>query len=494
MTAPPHKAEPADKPQLEIADLALQVEPTAAEQRRVLFKIDLVYLPLASICVLFQMLDKTLLNYANLMGIQEDTNMSGTGYSWLGTIFYLGYLAGVPLHAWFLQHTVLSRYVSCIMVVWGAVLMCHAACNTFSDLMACRFFLGVFEAAINPAFILLTGRFYKRDEQVIRVAVWYSMNGWALVVGGLITYGILSHPSPFLLNWEEMFIAVGAGTIGFGFLCLFFLPSTPDKAWFLGKRERSVAVYRIATNQSGIHDNKFKWYQFKEAFLGALLLTDIRLYLFFLAFITVNITNGGISIFASEVISEFTSDKKENALLGMSQGAGEIVGVAIGSAVFLWLRRRDVPSVFGYVVAVAGTAMVTWLEKSKHVSRMTGLALLYFFPVSYPMIYSWQNNGVSGTTKRIIFNSSLQVAYCVGNAVGAQTFAEHDKKNDYKPAKINMLAMCAGSGLFVCLVSLVHWCWNRHKVDDAGYSEEEAMQIALSDLTDKERPTFKYPY
>ena len=54
--------------------------------------------------------------------------------------------------------------------------------------------------------------------------------------------------------------------------------------------------------------------------------------------------------------------------------------------------------------------------------------------------------------------------------------------------------MCAASGLFVCLVSLVHWCWNRHKVDDAGYSEEEAMQIALSDLTDKERPTFKYPY
>lgn len=71
---------------------------------------------------------------------------------------------------------------------------------------------------------------------------------------------------------------------------------------------------------------------------------------------------------------------------------------------------------------------------------------------------------------------------------------EKDKPKEYKPAKINMLAMYAASALFVCLVSFVHWCWNLHKVDDAGYSEEEAMKIALSDLTDKERPTFKYPH
>ena len=355
------------------------------------------------------------------MDIQEDTNMNGGEYSWLGTILYLGYLVGTPAHAWFLQHANLSRYVSCVVIVWGGVLMCHAACNSFSGLMAVRFFLGFFEAAINPAFILLTGRFYKRDEQVIRVAVWYSMNGWAMIVGGLVTYGILAHPSPYLLMYEELFISIGAATVGFGVICLcvytnrLIMPSSPDTTRYLRPRERSVAVYRIASNQSGIHDTKFKWYQVKEAFF------DIRLYLFFLAFVTVNVTNGGISIFASEIISEFTTEKTRNALLGMCQGAAEVVAVAIGTTLFVLLRRRDIPSVFGYVVAIVGTAMMTWLDSSMKVSRMagesslTGLALLYFFPISYPMIYSWQSNGVSGTTKRIIFNSSLQVAYCVGN-------------------------------------------------------------------------------
>lgn len=46
--------------------------------------------------------------------------------------------------------------------------MCHAACSNWSGLMAVRFFLGVGEAAIAPGFTLLTGMFYKREEQPLR--------------------------------------------------------------------------------------------------------------------------------------------------------------------------------------------------------------------------------------------------------------------------------------------------------------------------------------
>ena len=46
--------------------------------------------------------------------------------------------------------------------------MCHATCKNFGGLMAARFFLGVGEAAIAPGFALLTGMFYKRQEQPLR--------------------------------------------------------------------------------------------------------------------------------------------------------------------------------------------------------------------------------------------------------------------------------------------------------------------------------------
>lgn len=202
------------------AAIVPEEEVSDKERRQVLRKLDWLLLPLASGCVLLQMLDKTLLNYANLMNFQHDIHIVKQDYAWLGSIFYFGYLAGTPLHAMALQKFTLSPYISVIVVIWGVVLACHAAAMNYSAFLAVRFFLGFFEAAINPGFILLTGRFYTRKEQVIRVAIWYSMNGWAMIVGGSMTYGILIHPAPLMYRWQEMFVGVGVVTIAFGILCL----------------------------------------------------------------------------------------------------------------------------------------------------------------------------------------------------------------------------------------------------------------------------------
>lgn len=46
--------------------------------------------------------------------------------------------------------------------------MCHGATTNFATLICARFFLGVSEAAVAPGFSLLTGMFYKRNEQPSR--------------------------------------------------------------------------------------------------------------------------------------------------------------------------------------------------------------------------------------------------------------------------------------------------------------------------------------
>ena len=66
---------------------------------------------------------------------------------------------------------------------------------------------------------MLTGRFYTRTEQVVRVAIWYSMNGMAMIVGGSMTYGIIVNPAPTIARWKELFVGVGIVTVCFGFLC-----------------------------------------------------------------------------------------------------------------------------------------------------------------------------------------------------------------------------------------------------------------------------------
>ena len=52
--------------------------------------------------------------------------------------------------------------------LWGGILMCHAACQNYGGLVTARFFLGVGEAAVAPGFGLITGMFYKREEQPAR--------------------------------------------------------------------------------------------------------------------------------------------------------------------------------------------------------------------------------------------------------------------------------------------------------------------------------------
>jgi MFS family permease len=57
-----------------------------------------------------------------------------------------------------------------------------AAVTNFGGLMAARFLLGSFEAAVAPTFIALVQMWYRRSEQTNRNAAWYSMIGLINIV------------------------------------------------------------------------------------------------------------------------------------------------------------------------------------------------------------------------------------------------------------------------------------------------------------------------
>ena len=63
-----------------------------------------------------------------------------------------------------------------------------------------------------------------------------------------------------------MFLWTGLLTVVFGIICFFFLPNTPLTAWFLKSGDRILAVERIAVNQQGIKNKKWKKYQLLEPF------------------------------------------------------------------------------------------------------------------------------------------------------------------------------------------------------------------------------------
>lgn len=113
------------------------------------------------------------LAYAAVLGMSDDLKLHGQQYPFLGSIFYFGYmLMGLPT-IWMLTHLPIGKYVSTLLILWGGCNCMMAACTTFAGAAIIRFFLGMLEAGILPACIVITAGWYRREEQPLRTALWY---------------------------------------------------------------------------------------------------------------------------------------------------------------------------------------------------------------------------------------------------------------------------------------------------------------------------------
>lgn len=92
------------------------------------------------------------------------------------------------------------------------------------------------------------------------------MNGLANVFGGLIGYGI-GYIHTGIASWKFPFVIFGSVTIVWGFVFLLLTPPNPAAAKWLTEDEKAIAVLRLAENETGIDNKKFKWYQCREAFV-----------------------------------------------------------------------------------------------------------------------------------------------------------------------------------------------------------------------------------
>lgn len=89
------------------------------DEKRLVRKIDLMIVPLMWFCYFLQYLDKTLINYANVMGLQPDTGTTPTQFSHLALVFYVSYLFCEPIHAYLMQRYPTAKYLGIQVICWG---------------------------------------------------------------------------------------------------------------------------------------------------------------------------------------------------------------------------------------------------------------------------------------------------------------------------------------------------------------------------------------
>lgn len=175
----------------------------------------------------------------------------------------------------------------------------NCACKNFASLVAVRVLLGIFESAVAPSLLLVTGMWYKKEEQPVRIGIWYLGTGTGTIVGALSSYGFQHYTGDSFKSWQVMFLVFGLITIAVGITVTIILPDNPMTCKFLTHAEKVYVVERLRSNQTGIENKQFKVSQMVEC------LKDPHTWM--LSFITVssNVSNGAVSSFQATIIKGF---------------------------------------------------------------------------------------------------------------------------------------------------------------------------------------------
>ncbi|KAK5452970.1 hypothetical protein LTS15_007119 [Exophiala xenobiotica] len=461
-----------------------QLERDAVKVRK---KLDFLVLPMMMCTYMLSFLDKQTLNYSNAYGLQTDTHMKGNDYSWVASALYFGWLIGAYPWNIVLQRYPIGKLLGCMLFVWGTICMLQAAVFNFAGFFAIRFFLGMLEACISPAFVILTSMLWTREEQALRTSFWLSTNGISSILGALLAYGSGHADNLAVSNWKLIYLIVGALTFAWGFVIILYLPDGPHNAKMLSEYERMVAVWRVSKNQMGIKHKAIVPYHIKEAFL------DGKTYLLLLMGVCTGILNGGVANFASALIKGFGFDALRTSLLQTPGGAFEL----IGCMAFGWVATRK--NMLGLTVIISSLPGIAGLIGLLTISiehRYALVAMCWLQNVlGAPIILGWTLPGVNtaGHTKRTTVIGLFFCFYCAGNITGPHLFLATEAPRYFTAIKGLLGTYCA---LIFFQVIYTTWCWFDNKARDKkglhAQREEEELFEGYDDLTDKQNKHFRY--
>lgn len=166
---------------------------------------------------------------AKTAGLESDLGLDNSQWAWVLNSFYICYVLFewttvlwklLPAHIyvcvlciWYVwtktsQASILSIQRTKYHLSWGAAAMCAGAVDNTAELIVCRCFLGVFEAAFGAGAPYFLSLFYQRHELGFRVSFLLGMSPVANCFASALAYGItqIKHS---IASWRYLFI-IGA--------------------------------------------------------------------------------------------------------------------------------------------------------------------------------------------------------------------------------------------------------------------------------------------
>jgi len=223
--------------------------PESPEERKLLRKIDFFILTYCCVAFFFNYLDRGVLANAYVSGMKEDIGITGNQYNILVTCLAVGYIVGQVPHGLVIQKIAPRIWFPLMTVVWAALTMVCAACNSYSQLAAVRFLQGIAEASTYSGTQYIIGSWYKGSEAGKRIGLFQASGMVGTMFAGIMMTAIWNTMNGLggLPGWKWSFIINGIITLPVAVFGFVFFPDLPEttRAFYLKPAERELALSRL---------------------------------------------------------------------------------------------------------------------------------------------------------------------------------------------------------------------------------------------------------
>ncbi|PWN47284.1 MFS general substrate transporter [Violaceomyces palustris] len=226
-----------------------EVKKILKAEKRLVLKLDTLFLPYACLSILIKKIDQTNYKAAYTAGMREDLNLAGTNALNYFDIYYtIAYAIFIIPSVLLLMRFRPSILLPTLELTWGVLTGCMALTSNVKVMFAIRFLIGMCEASCWPCTTVLLLSWYTPKELAKRQSIYLS----ASYIGSMFTFAMQSaiyqtlEGKSGMAGWRWLFVINAIMTVVAASIGYFIIPDYPSttKAFYLNPLERSVAYTR----------------------------------------------------------------------------------------------------------------------------------------------------------------------------------------------------------------------------------------------------------
>ncbi|CAI7643812.1 unnamed protein product [Penicillium bialowiezense] len=240
------------------------------EERKLILKLDLLIVPYAFIVYWIKYIDQGNINNAYVSGMADELGFNGNELVHFQTIFTVGNVVALLPFVYLFPRVPMHYLVPTLDLLWGIFTLLQYRATGYSEIMAYRFMVAIFEASYFPGVHFVLGSWYKSNEIGRRGGAFYVGLTLGLLTASLLQSATLEYLDGVngLAGWRWLFIINAIITIPMAIIGYFIYPGTIDKPnrLVVSQRDLDIARARLERQGSQVKSAPFSWGLIKRIF------------------------------------------------------------------------------------------------------------------------------------------------------------------------------------------------------------------------------------